>query len=229
MKQDNQEKLDMLLDLLEHPENYMESQKDALLEDAEVKELYRQMVETREAFDYHKSKEDMTMPSVLGEWEKLRKVKSGERRKKMVSLWSPMRKVAAVVAIFIVSGIAFAAIHLASRSHHDSVSSQPQQTIERRDSLRQSSALATAEQTAAVDTTGTDKFPLLYENVELQDILTSIAGHFNVSVSYHNESARHIRLYLQLTENMSLDDIVELVNHFEKVNVRHEGKSLIVE
>jgi len=28
---------------------------------------------------------------------------------------------------------------------------------------------------------------------------------------------------------MSLDDIIELMNHFEKVNIRHEGQTLIVE
>jgi len=28
---------------------------------------------------------------------------------------------------------------------------------------------------------------------------------------------------------MSLDDIIELMNHFENVNIRHEGQTLIVE
>lgn len=225
MKQDNQDKIDMLLDLLEHPENYTESQKNALFEDAEVRELYQQMVETREAFDYQKSKEEMAMPSVSDEWEKLK----AKKQAKKITLWPPMRKVAAVAAILVVSGIAFAAIHLASRSHHDAASSQPQQAIEQQDSVRPSSAPATTQQTAAADTTASAKLPLLYENAELQNILTPIAEHFHVSVSYQNESARHIRLYLQLTENMNLDEIVELMNHFEKVNIRHEGNVLIVE
>ena len=70
---------------------------------------------------------------------------------------------------------------------------------------------------------------LVYENAELQNILTPIAGHFHLQVTYQNESARHIRLFLQLEKNMSLDDIIELMNHFEKVNIRHEGQTLIVE
>ena len=36
-------------------------------------------------------------------------------------------------------------------------------------------------------------------------------------------------LFLQLEKNMNLDDIIELMNHFEKVNIRHEGQTLIVE
>ena len=40
-KMDSQ-KWDMLLDLLEHPEKYSETQKDELLGDEEVNELYQQ-------------------------------------------------------------------------------------------------------------------------------------------------------------------------------------------
>ncbi len=225
MKQDKQDKFDMLLDLLEHPENFTESQKNSLLDDAEVREFYQQMVETREALDYQKSKEEMAMPSVSEEWEKLK----AKKQAKIISLWPSMRKVAAIVAILIVSGIAFAAIHLATRHHQETSSAQSKQAIEQQNSVRPSSALASTQQASTTDSTATSKLPLVYENVELQNILTPIAEHFHVSVSYQNESARHIRLYLQLTENMSLDDIVELMNHFEKVNIRHEGNGLIVE
>lgn len=258
MKQDNQGKLDMLLDLLEHPENYSECKKNALLEDLEVRKLYQQMVETRESFDYQKSKEGMTMPSVSDEWKKLRRVKSESKSEegrvkseefkchskdiisskqnngktsfsKIVTLWPPMRKIAAIVAILVVSGIAFAAIHLATHHRQNTSSVQLKQAIEQQDSVRPSSALATTQQASTTDSTAISKLQLVYENVELQNILAPISEHFHVSVSYKNESARHIRLYLQLSENMGLDDIVELVNHFEKVNVRHEGNNLIVE
>ncbi len=217
---DNQ-KCDMLLDLLEHPEKYSETQKDKLLSDEEVKEMYEQMVEARQALDFSKSKEEMRMPSVDEEWEKIRKPKT-------ISLWSPMRKVAAIAAILVVSGITFAAIHLASRSHQASTSDDTELVTASKDSTQQVASLAKANTEQKADSVIT-KLPLVYENAELQNILTPIAAHFHVSVSYQNESSRHIRLYLQLTANMSLDDIIELMNHFEKVNIRHEGNTLIVE
>ena len=115
----NNRKWEVLLDLLEHPENYTETQKDELLSDEETQELYLQLLETREALDFGKSKDEMRMPNVTEEWEKLmseeRKVKSGDS--KTVRLWSPMRKVAAVAIVLVVSGIALAAIHLTTRSH----------------------------------------------------------------------------------------------------------------
>lgn len=45
------QKWDMLLDLLEHPEKYSETQKDELLGDEEVNELYQQLIETRQSLD----------------------------------------------------------------------------------------------------------------------------------------------------------------------------------
>ena len=227
-----QEKLDMLLDLLEHPENYTESQKDKLLADSEMKEIYQQIVETREALDYKKSKEEMTMPSVSDEWEKLKK--SEERRvkseeSKTISLWSPMRKVAAIATVLVISGIAFAAIHLATHIHQTNTTQSQEVVAERNDSAKQATTIDNHALKEKADSASSEKLPLVYENAELQAILPPIAQHFHLKVVYQNEASRHIRLYLQLTEGMSLDDIIKLMNHFEKVNIRHEGENLIVE
>ena len=237
-KMDSQ-KWDMLLDLLEHPEKYSETQKDELLGDEEVNELYQQLVETRQSLDFAKSKEKMKMPSIDAEWEKLKdemKLKEvmkqnaeTQQTAKLFSLWSPMRKVAAVAAVLVVSGITFAAIHLVTRSHQASDFDNTELVASRKDSVQQVSAPQKSNIEEKTDSASLAQLPLVYENAELQNILTPIAGHFHLQVTYQNESARHIRLFLQLEKNMSLDDIIELMNHFEKVNIRHEGQTLIVE
>ena len=242
-KMDSQ-KWDMLLDLLEHPEKYSETQKDELLGDEEVNELYQQLIETRQSLDFAKSKEGMKMPSIDAEWEKLKdemKLKEKLQKEemsqnaetqqtaKLFPLWSPMRKVAAVAAVLVVSGITFAAIHLVTRSHQASDKNNTELVSSRKDSIQQVSAPQKSNIEEKSDSASLAQLPLVYENAELQNILTPIAGHFHLQVTYHNESARHIRLFLQLEKNMSLDDIIELLNHFEKVNIRHEGQTLIVE
>ena len=248
-KMDSQ-KWDMLLDLLEHPEKYSETQKDELLGDEEVSELYQQLVETRQSLDFAKSKEKMKMPSIDAEWEKLKyemKLKEKQQKDDMKQkeemsqnaeiqqtaksfpLWSPMRKVAAVAAVLVVSGITFAAIHLVTRSHQPSDKNNTELVASRKDSIQQVSAPQKSNIEEKTDSASFAQLPLVYENAELQNILTPIAGHFHLQVTYQNESARHIRLFLQLEKNMSLDDIIELMNHFEKVNIRHEGQTLIVE
>ena len=248
-KMDSQ-KWDMLLDLLEHPEKYSETLKDELLGDEEVNELYQQLVETRQSLDFAKSKEKMKMPSIDAEWEKLQEeMKQKEEQQKddmkqkeemsqnaetqqtakSFPLWSPMRKVAAVAAVLVVSGITFAAIHLVTRSHQPSDKNNTELVASHKDSIQQVSAPQKSNIEEKTDSASLAQLPLVYENAELQNILTPIAGHFHLQVTYHNESARHIRLFLQLEKNMSLDDIIELMNHFEKVNIRHEGQTLIVE
>lgn len=244
------QKWDMLLDLLEHPEKYSETQKDELLGDEEVNELYQQLIETRQSLDFAKSKEEMKMPSIDAEWEKLKdemKLKEKQQKEemqqeeemsqnaeiqqtaKLFPLWSPMRKVAAVAAVLVVSGITFAAIHLVTRSHQASDKNNTELVASRKDSIQQVSAPQKSNIEEKTDSASLAQLPLVYENAELQNILTPIAGHFHLQVTYQNESARHIRLFLQLEKNMSLDDIIELMNHFEKVNIRHEGQTLIVE
>lgn len=237
-KMDSQ-KWDLLLDLLEHPEKYSETQKDELLGDEEVNELYQQLVETRQSLDFGKSKEEMKMPSIDAEWEKLKEEKQQkdetnqnaetQHTAKLFPLWSPMRKVAAVAAVLVVSGITFAAIHLVTRSHQESDKNNTELVASRKDSVQQVSAPQKSNIEEKTDSASLAQLPLVYENAELQNILTPIAAHFHLQVTYQNESARHIRLFLQLEKNMSLDDIIELMNHFEKVNIRHEGQTLIVE
>lgn len=244
------QKWDMLLDLLEHPEKYSETQKNELLGDEEVNELYQQLVETRQSLDFAKSKEEMKMPSIDAEWKKLKdemkqkeelqkdEMKQKEVMKqnaetqqtaKLFPLWSPMRKVAAVAAVLVVSGITFAAIHLVTRSHQASDNSNTELVSSHKNSIQQVSAPQKSNIEEKTDSASLAQLPLVYENAELQNILTPIAEHFHLQVTYQNESARHIRLFLQLEKNMSLDDIIELLNHFEKVNIRHEGQTLIVE
>ena len=233
------QKWDLLLNLLDHPEKYSETQKDELLGDEEVNELYQQLVETRQSLDFAKSKEKMKMPSIDAEWEKLKEEKQQkeemsqnaetQQTAKLFPLWSPMRKVAAVAAVLVVSGITFAAIHLVTRSHQPSDNSNTELVASQKDSIQQVSAPQKSNIEEKTDSASLAQLPLVYENAELQNILTPIAGHFHLQVTYQNESARHIRLFLQLEKNMSLDDIIELMNHFEKVNIRHEGQTLIVE
>ena len=244
------QKWDLLLNLLEHPEKYSETQKNELLGDEEVNELYQQLIETRQSLDFAKSKEKMKMPSIDAEWEKLKEeMKQKEEQQKddmkqedemkqnaetqqtakLFPLWSPMRKVAAVAAVLVVSGITFAAIHLVTRSHQPSDKNNTELVASHKDSIQQVSASQKSNIEEKTDSASLAQLPLVYENAELQNILTPIAGHFHLQVTYQNESARHIRLFLQLEKNMSLDDIIELMNHFEKVNIRHEGQTLIVE
>lgn len=240
MKQDSShtDKWDILLDLLENPTAYSETQKNEILGDEETLEMYRQIVNVHQALDSQKKDEEINLPSMDEEWEKLKEKKLGnmeinpkeKRQAKKVALWSPLRKVAAIVAVLVISGFTFAAIHLAYHSFQTSPAhdtNMAKEKTENKDSVRLSATMV--QKTSVINDSASTKLPSVYEEMELQAILKPIAQHFNVQVVYKNEPAKHIRLYLQLTEQMSLDEIIELMNHFEKVNIQTEGNTLIVE
>ena len=240
MKQDSShtDKWDILLDLLENPTAYSETQKNEILGDEETLEMYRQIVNVHQALDSQKKDEEINLPSMDEEWEKLKEKKLGnmeinpkeKRQAKKVALWSPLRKVAAIVAVLVISGFTFAAIHLAYHSFQTSPAhdtNMAKEKTENKDSVRLGATMV--QKTSVINDSASTKLPSVYEEMELQAILKPIAQHFNVQGVYKNEPAKHIRLYLQLTEQMSLDEIIELMNHFEKVNIQTEGNTLIVE
>ena len=236
-KMDSQ-KWDLFLDLLEHPEKYSETQKDELLGDEEVNELYQQLVETRQSLDFGKSKEEMKMPSIDAEWEKLKyemKLKEvmkqnaeTQQTAKLFSLWSPMRKVAAVAAVLVVSGITFAAIHLVTRSHQPSDNNNTELVTSHKDSIQQVSAPQKSNIEEKTDSASLAQLPLVYENAELQNILTPIAGHFHLQITYHNESARHIRLFFNWNKTKTLEQNLEILNAFDRIQIEYIDGTLLV-
>jgi len=61
--------------------------------------------------------------------------------------------------------------------------------------------------------------------------LKRIAQKSNVKVEYRNPSAAHVRFYLQWDSKDTLQDIIDKLNHFEKVHVSFDeaNQLLIVE
>ena len=181
------QKWDMLLELLEHPERYSETQKAELLGDEEMNEIYQQMVETRQALDFDKSNEEIKMPSVDEEWKKLKEEKL--KSTKVAFLWSPMRKVAAVAAVLVVSGFAFAAIHLVTHSQQSSEKNDTELVASDDNSAQQVPAPQKTYTEEKTDTASIAKLPLVYENAELQNILTPLPNKLGVPPPIYTVSA----------------------------------------
>lgn len=77
----------------------------------------------------------------------------------------------------------------------------------------------------------TQKAPVIFEDIELSGILEYIADKMQVKVEYRNQAAAHIRFYLQWDSKDSLQDIIDKINHFDKVYLSFDeaNQMLIVE
>ena len=193
--------MEQLLRMVERPQDYSDDEIMKLVSDPEMREYYELMVSAEAGFALKRSEE----PKVY-------------TRAKLYSLSSRFLKVAAIfIGVLLLSGIAFAAYRyvvgwgpsvegeLKSPAQEVRISNSPQQVQTESESVR------------------------TFENAELQQILKELSDYYHVGVEFHNEQSRHIRLYTKWDTTAPLQQIIELLNGFEKVNVRLIDNQIIAE
>ena len=115
------------------------------------------------------------------------------------------------------SGIAFAAYRLVAGGDDESTT----QKVQSANSPQQVGTLQQAQKDSASIRT--------FENAELQQILQEVSDYYHVSVEFRNEQSRHIRLYTKWDTAAPLQQIIDLLNGFEKVSVRLVDNQIIAD
>ncbi len=134
-------------------------------------------------------------------------------------------KIAAVfVGLLMLSGLSYAAYHIAKQGNTDE-----QVAVKDSVTVSQPAKKQMASSKTWLEVEPNQKSPVVFEDAELSTILKYIADKANVKIVYHNESSAHVRFYLQWEQGDSLQDIIDKINHFEKVHLLFdEAKQLIV-
>ena len=197
------------------------------LDDPQMRELVEQMAFAKRAF---KNEELQTVePDVEGEWEKFAADhygadNSGKTYFTLFSLHSSLQKIAALfIGVLLVSGMAFAAIHIVRIVNNQKAESVQ---VERPASYKPSTALPA--DTVKADTTVTAE-PVVFDNVPLEKMLTEIAAYYHVEVSFLNDNARLLRFHFVWKREDGLGHAIEKLNRFESLSVRLDEKKIIVE
>jgi uncharacterized protein (UPF0333 family) len=200
MDMETNEKIERLLDMIEHPEHYTEEEMQKILADEETREYYDLIIKADDA--YTKS-HDVDVDKALQEFE----------TKHLQHLsWS---KIAAVfIGILLVSGVTYAAIVLNRNPSEKQVSQKAQ--IGR--VITDKAAKSIDTETTDTDTTTTQKGQS-FDNVELQTILDDISSYYKLNVVYNSDKSRHLRLHFYWDKSKDAETIVESLNHFENVNI----------
>ena len=204
-KTDREDKLSKVLDATEHPEQYTDEQLEELLSDEECADYYRLMCDAASAYAATHTETDEELEA---EWQRL------QHRSARPVLFS-IRKIAAVViAILALTGISYAAVSL--MTDHEETPSANTEMAETPSSLPDSP-------TEPADTVQT------FQNVELQDILTAVAAHYQLQTEYRNEQSRHVRLYIKWNKSEGVETMLERLNKFDKVTLTLSDNKIIVE
>ena len=194
------EKIERLLDMIEHPEHYTEEEMQKILADEETREYYDLIIKADDA--YTKS-HDVDVDKALQEFET-----------KHLHHFSWSKIAAVFIGILLVSGVTYAAIVLNRNPSEKQVSQKAQ--IGR--VITDKAAKNIDTETTDTDTTTTQKGQS-FDNVELQTILDDISSYYKLNVVYNSDKSRHLRLHFYWDKSKDAETIVESLNHFENVNI----------
>ena len=210
------EKIQMLLDMQEHPENYSEQELKTMLKDPEVRELMEATALLKQAMIWENSRKSTV--NVDAEWQRF----AGQH----IADSKPRRgwlKVAAVfLGVLFVSGITFAAIHIVRM-----VNSQKSQTVQTEQPMT-----AKASTTIPADTVKTDTIApkiIRYDESTLQKILTDMSDYYRLRVEWKNDEAKSLRLFFQWDQRLKPTEAMEQLNMFERFHLKMNDSTIIAE
>ena len=208
-------KTDLLFQMMEQPQHYTAEEWQEILADEECHELYTLMSKTQSTIDAARADKEVTDEMIDAEWQRL----SDEKQEVRSEKYSLLKFAAMFLGILMLSGIAFAAIHIAS--HYNAPKGQNAEVI------TNSQPSTASPQLAEPDTIATLQ-PKLYDNVPLGEIFQDISNHYSVKVVYLNEDAPQLRLFYRWKPEYTLDKVVEMINNFEWIQIQSENDTLFI-
>lgn len=214
------DKSELLLRMLENPEQYSDEQLLELLADEECRELYEAMRLSADAFQMEDAKAKISAGLKDEEWQKFSMTYDADLDGRTNRRHYSLSKIAALfIGVLMLSGIAYAAYRMALRAGEDS--QKPVQELPMVNSPQQ---VLMEEPTDSVK-----QAPIVFENAELQTMLNEMATYYNYKVSFRTEAAKHIRLYFTWDKASKIEDVVATFNKFERIHVSIENQTLVVE
>ncbi len=205
------DKLEILLDMTEHPDRYTEEQMQELLADEDVRKHYQMMVWLRESQDPSRSslKEREKRPSPTSPLK-------GEAFSLPLRVVRMGRYAAAFVGAVVMAGLLFAAVRpfLNSPSEAENASSAGDEAP----SLTEGQGEGLLQEGLVV-----------FQDAPLDSILTVVAQHYGKVVLFRNEEVRTMRLIMTWQPADSLGEFIGRLNMFEGLQLTLQADTLIVE
>ena len=209
-------KTDLLLQMMEQPQRYTADEWQEILADDECRELYTLMSKTQSAIDGARAYEEVTDETIDAEWQRFISEKQEVKSEK----YSFLKIAAMFVGVLMLSGIAYAAIHVVSHVGGNRVGGDLQ-------SPTQETRISNSHQQAAeADTISVQS--KLYDNVPLGEIFEELSDYYNVKVVYQNEDAPRLRLFYQWKPEYTLEKVVEMLNNFDWIQIQIENDTLFI-
>ncbi len=205
--------LDKLLEAIEHPENFSTEELTQILSDPETHKLYNLLCATR-GQDFSRpylSKED-----VEHEWEKLKR----NNKKRSFLTWFVRKKAAAVIILSLISCSIVAvgvSIQLTQSEKKDADSGHFNST--------QITSTVHSKNIELNNNQLNDTI-IIFENEKLDVILNKISPYYNINVDLNSPYSKEVRLFLKWDSTMSIDELIDHLNTFDRITLSLNDSTL---
>ncbi len=215
------DKYDIVLDLIEHPAKFTSEKIEEILSDPETREIYNLLCKTDSTFASPDANVD-----VDAEWKKFSR---RHRNTKWRFLLSGSRAASIAVIAFtsltaVAIGITVVVKSLEQKPQVDEVDASAEviKVVSTSESISEDS-------TDALDETVVTDAPIIFEDASLEKILSSVADVHGAIVEYTKPETAQLHLYYKFDPAITLQETVEQLNSFEQINIRFDGKKIIVD
>ena len=201
-------KIQLLLDMQEHPELFSEQALKAMLDDPEVRELMEATATLKQAMVSEelivKSEEFAAADT---EWQRFSATHFSEERTKRG--W--LKVAASIIGVLMMSGIAFAAIHIARQMQ------KPMDNTVADTTAVANSSLFTLHSSLPEDTIPSRV--VRYDEATLEQILTDMAVYYGLTLNWKSEEAKTLRLFYIWNKQQSAVEAIGSMNSFERIRL----------
>ena len=221
------EKRLMLFDMQEHPEKYTDEQVERLLADEEAQGFLSDLAMARMAGKKATPKKvdvDKAWREFSEKHNKAKSISNGTN----TPYRNRMQIAASIIGIIFLSGVALAAVQngwfkfVVSDKVADN-KTKTEQTVKQKPSADDSLKAVTAEPKDSLDMK-----PVVFDNAELGTILTQMADFYHVKVRYDNADTQHVRLFFNWNKTKTLEQNLEILNAFDRIQIEYAEGELVV-
>ena len=173
---------------------------------------------TEEQLDKMLEDSHIPAPNVDKEWQRFKTKTQAKQSKQHRS--KPMQWAATLAILAALSGISYAAIsHFVSAKEDTNVTTTT--VVDEKENAVKSASVE--------EKTDTIRTAQNFNNVQLAEIMNQISKDFGVKVIFANEKARTIRLYLSWEADDTILEIINRINHFEKVHLTLSDETITID
>lgn len=214
------DKYELVLDIIEHPDNYTSEQLQEIMSDSETRKIYILLCKIDSAIKVGAA----AGIDVDSEWNSFSKISNLRCRRPFFRFGSRAASISAIIftsVVAVAAGIAVT-MKVLHRGAHPAATEEMETHIP---------ILASTADTikSPTDTVRSVLTPVMFEDVPLETIMEKVTAVYDVKVKFNTPEVASLHLYYRLDPTLSLDEVVSQLNTFQHINIRQNGNILNID